>query len=464
MGALSRRVGVAAAGPVGRRVTVVTVLSAVVASLAALPAAADEPDGTVADATLTWGISGYAQSGIFGPWTLSGARGGAEILLGSVSGGGQDVYAVDPVPATSMPRSSPQKTPNAVRFTGGEGTVDTRTGAAELSWTGSYTVNAYPAELDAPDEVYSDPVLQVAGDGSGTLSFDVTVGAGVDLQGNPSAPVRVGRTTVLTFSAGARSGLDDDSFRLTPDYRGVTVDVTAGGAQVRSCSAAGGATGWWGSWPAPFVSALPASLQTHFYSTSCGGAQDTKPALPLDVGFTFEGGGPRPSPGPTSSPTAAPTVPPTPAPTAPAEPGALRWSFAQGATSLGTATAADGTLTATGTLPAVTVTDTRTNSPGFTLTGRARPFTTSDGAHVLGAQHLGWQPALLEPVAGVRAGRTVAPSTVAGGGLATSRPLVVAGAGWARREVRVTAGLTLRVPEGAAPGRYETVLTITALG
>ena len=42
--------------------------------------------------------------------------------------------------------------------------------------------------------------------------------------------------------------------------------------------------------------------------------------------------------------------------------------------------------------------------------------------------------------------------------------LVVAGAGWARREVRVTAGLTLRVPEGAAPGRYETVLTITALG
>ncbi|GEK17933.1 hypothetical protein [Cellulomonas persica] len=452
-------------GALRRTVTALTALGTAVAALAALPAAADEPDGSaVTDATLTWGISGYAQVGIFGPWTLSDAQGDARVLTGSVSGGTQSVYTVEPVPATSMPRSSPQKTPNVVRFAGGEGTVDPQTGAAELAWTGSYTVNAYPDYLNAPDEVYADPVLQVARNGAGTLSFEVTIGAGVDLDGDPSAPQRLGRVTVLTFTAGARSALDEDSFRLTPDYRGVTVDGAAAGVQVRSCSTAGGATGWWGSWPAAFVTAMPVSLQTHFYSTTCGGAQDYKPALPVDVGFGFDE--PEPEPTATATPTPGPTTTPTPtpAPTTPAEPGALSWSFTDDAASLGTATLADGVLAATGTLPAVTISDTRADSPGFTLSGRARPFTTSDGAHVLGAQHLGWQPSLLEAVAGVRAGRAIAPSTAAGRGLATSRTLVVGGPTSVRRDVRVTAGLTLRVPEGAAPGRYETVLTITALG
>lgn len=457
--------GGAPVGALSRKAVALTALCSLVATLAAAPAFADEPgDAPVLDdATLTWGISGYAQVGIFGPWTLSGARGGAEILRGSVSGGSQDVYAVAPVPATSMPRSTPQKTPNAVRFTGGTGTVDPQTGAAELSWTGSYTVNAYPASLNAPDEVYSDPVLLVERSGAGTLSFDVAVGSGVDLDGQPSAPVRVGRVTVLTFSSGARSGLDDDSFRLTPDYQGVTVDA-AGGAQVRSCSTSGGATGWWGSWPTDFVAAMPASLQTHFYSTGCQGTQDSKPALPVDVGFTLDGPDPDPSTTPTPAPTTTAGPTPGPTPTAPAEPGALTWSFADATASLGTATTADGAFTATGTLPAVTITDTRAGSPGFTLSGQARPFTTHDGAHVLGAQHLGWQPSLLEPVAGVRAGRAITPSTVTGGGLASPRTLVVGGATRGERTVRVTAGLTLRVPDGAAPGRYETVLTITALG
>lgn len=419
----------------------------------ALPAGAQAAPRETTDATLTWGISGYAQVGIFGPWVLGGAIGGAEVLRGSVSGGTQDVYAVDPVPVTSMPRSSPQRTPNAVRFSGGDGAVDP-SGAGRLAWTGAYTVNAYPASFGAPDETYADPVLTLAADGSGSLSFDVTVGAGVDLAGDPSPARQLGRVTVLTFSAGSRTALDDDGYRLSPDYQGVAV-TPAGTAQVR-CSAAGGSTGWWGSWAPELVTALPAGLQPHFYSTGCQGTQDLKPPLPVDLDL----GGAGPGPSPTVEPSGSPTPSPTPSPS---EPGALTWSSAAGTTSLGTA-AADptGAFVATGTLPAVTVTDTRPASPGFTLSAHARPFTSADGAHVFGAQALGWTPEVLEGAAGVRAGVPVLPSTVTGGGLASPRTLVSGGP--TSGSVRVTAELRLRVPPGAAPGRYESVLTLTALG
>jgi len=444
--------GGAAVGALSRRVrTAAALLTAAGLALAALPAAADEATTTTDDATLTWGISGYAQQGIFGPWRLTNPSAGVEILTGSVSGGSQTQYRVDPVPATSMPRSNPQKTPNAVRFSGGTGTVDA-SGATQLAWTGSYKVNAYPAELNAPDEVYSDPVLTLRADGSGNLTFHVAVSAGVDLQGRPSPARSLGRVAVLTFSAGSRAATATDTVRLTPDFQGVR--VTPAGAPQETCTG-----NVWGSWPPEFVTAMPDSLQTHFYSTSCGGLQDNKPALPVDV--VVPSADDEPSPTPTA--TAEPTATPAPTPTSSPKPGTLTWSFEDDAVSLGTAAVgADGSFTATGTLPAVTVTDTRRGSPGFTVAGRARPFATADGSASFGAQHLGWRPLLVEQVRGARAGKEIAPTTAAGGGLATSRALVVGTAGTA--SARVTAELSLRVPEGAAPGRYETVLTLTALG
>lgn len=446
------------------RTSAVLAVMALLALLAAgLPTGARGAPSSATGATLTWGINGYAQVGIFGPWVLSGATGGASVLRGSVSGGTQDEYVVAPVPATSMPRSTPQRTPNAVRFAGGSGDLDAVTGAGSLSWTGAYTVNAYPASFGAPDETYADPVLTLAADGSGSLSFDVRVGAGVDLDGHPSPAKQLGRVTVLTFAAGSRSPLDDDAFRLVPEYQGVTV-TPSGAPQVR-CSATGGATGWWGSWAPELVTALPAGLQPHFYSTGCQGTQDHKPPLPVDVDPGRAG--PDPSASPSLPAEPSPSATPSPAPV---EPGALTWSFASDATSLGTAAVgADGAFVATGTLPTVTVADTRKASPGFTLSGRARPFTRADGAHVFGAQALGWTPAVLDALAGARAGSPVPPSAVPGGGLASSRTLVVADAasvasGGDALEVRVTAELRLRVPAGAEPGRYESVLTITALG
>ncbi len=258
-------------------------LALAVGTLAATPSAAAEPDaapGPVTDATFTWGLSGYAQKGIFGAWTFSDLSGNVTQLVGSISDGDQTEYLVDPVPATSMPAGG--DSPNAVKFTAGTGEVDAD-GTSTIAWDGSYTVNAYPPQFGAPDEIYSDPELTVEADGSGSVTMDVTIGAGQDQSGNPTPETPLGRIAVMTFDAGSVEDPTAAQYRVMPDYQGVELDLD-GGSQDRTCSADGG-TGWWGSWPVEYVQALPAAVQPHFYSTGCGGMQDNKPPLPFDVSF-----------------------------------------------------------------------------------------------------------------------------------------------------------------------------------
>jgi hypothetical protein len=256
------------------------------AQAATAPTAAAAAPVAVTGASLTWGLNGYSQVGIFGPWTYKDLSGNVSQLVGSVSGGSQTEYVVAPIPATSMPVSSPQKTPNAVKFTAGTGTSDPATGESTLAWDGSYTVNAYPAQYNAPNEIYSDPELTTAADGSGELTMNFALGEGIDMAGNPAPAQDFGRVTLATFDAGSSAPItgNPDAFRLTPDYQGVEVTIPAdGGAQNRSCTTDGGNTGWWGSWPQEFISDVPASVRPHFYSTGCGGNQNYKPALPFDV-------------------------------------------------------------------------------------------------------------------------------------------------------------------------------------
>jgi hypothetical protein len=284
-----------------RRLTAATAAGALAAgglALTTAPAQAAPATTTgsgpvaVDDATFTWGLSGYAQKGIFGPWNITDLAGDAELLTGSVSGGSQTSYVVAPVPATSMPASNPQKTPNAVRFDGGDGRVDPATGAGTLTWEGSYTVNAYPASFNAPDEIYSDPQLAVAANGSGTLTMDFSIGEGVDQAGNPFEEKDFGRITLATFDAGSLTAQSDGGYRVTPDYQGVEVTIPDT-EQTRDCTTAGGATGWWGAWPQDFITALGShpsgrSVLPHFYSSGCAGNQDLKPPLPIDVTYTAE--------------------------------------------------------------------------------------------------------------------------------------------------------------------------------
>ena len=271
-------------------------LAVTAAGLAVLGVTAAPPSHAapvdVDDATFTWGLSGYAQKGIFGPWTFHDLSGNVTQLVGTVTtpppAEPQTEYLVDPVPATSMPASDPQQTPNAVKFTLGEGTADAATGAASISWDGSYTVNAYPPQFGAPDEIYSDPQLTVDEDGDGQVTMNFALGEGQDMNGNPVPAQDFGRLTLLAFSGGAPDRIDVDGFRYTPDYQGVEVTVPDGSAQNRTCTTDGGATGWWGSWPAAFVNTVPSSIRPHFYSTGCAGMQDNKPPLPVDVDFGAE--------------------------------------------------------------------------------------------------------------------------------------------------------------------------------
>ncbi|RNL62996.1 hypothetical protein EFK50_14870 [Nocardioides marmoriginsengisoli] len=242
----------------------------------------------VDDATFTWGVSGYAQKGIFGPWTFKDATGNVTLLQGST----QTEYTASPVPATSMPPAggTVPANPNAVKFSSGTGVVDTATGAGKLSWTGSYTVNAYPPQFNAPNEIYQDPILTIAADGSGTLTANFGIGAGVDMQGNPFDAIDYGRLNLANFDAGSLSNKTATGYRATPKYQGVTNGLAG---QNTTCTTDSGATGWWGSWPTAFITALNSSsagqsVLPHFYSTGCGGMQDFKPQLPIDVKYTAE--------------------------------------------------------------------------------------------------------------------------------------------------------------------------------
>ena len=277
-----------------RRLTLLTAGALAVAGLAfAAPAQAAPATTTgsgpsyVDDATLTWGVSGYAQKGIFGPWTFKDLAGNVTYL----DGASQTEYSTNPVPETSFPASgATNPKANAVKFTQGVGSIDKATGAGKLSWTGKYVVNAYPAHLNAPNETYENPILTVAADGSGTLTVNFSIGAGTDMSGNPFEAQDFGRLPLLTFDAGSLSAKSDTGYRVTPDYQGVVNGLSG---QTTSCSTSGGATGWWGSWPQPFINALNShasgqSVVPHFYSTGCGGNQDLKPALPLDVKYTVK--------------------------------------------------------------------------------------------------------------------------------------------------------------------------------
>lgn len=258
---------------------VLSLLFLVAGLAASTPAQAAADDRPVSGASFIWGINGYAQKGIFGPWLITELTGNASLLTGSVSGGSQSEYTPGGYPETSMPASTPQETPNAVKFTAGTGTVNPRTGEATLSWTGGYQVNAYPDGFGAPDELYSDPVLTVDADGTGTLSMHFVLGAGVDMSGDPTEAVDLGRVTLVTLSDVSVTGT---GFTAIPDYQGTLLDSAQleGGVQDTTCSDV------WGAWAPDFVYAIPGSVRPHFYSTGCGGMQLLKPALPIEVAYT----------------------------------------------------------------------------------------------------------------------------------------------------------------------------------
>lgn len=261
----------------GRRGVMLGAAAALLTGVVAAPAAhaQEVTSGTVSDASFVWGINGYAQKGVFGPWRLFDASGDASVLKGAI----QTEYTPAPFPASSLPESIATGNPNAIKFSDGEGVRDGN-GTTTIEWDGDFTFNAYPANFNAPDEKLSDPTLIVNEDGSGSLSFEVIIGAGVDLGGNPSPEVNAGRKNVVEFGAGAAQVAQDGTITLTPEYAGVEYD---GGDQDRKCIS----PNVWGAWPTEFIDAIGESVRPHYYNTGCGGSNNYKGPLPVQVNYTF---------------------------------------------------------------------------------------------------------------------------------------------------------------------------------
>ncbi|GAA1920297.1 hypothetical protein GCM10009775_11090 [Microbacterium aoyamense] len=440
--------------PLTRRLAAVGTVVALAAAGLAFAAPAQAAETQVDDASFTWGLNGYAQKGIFGPWTFKDLTGSTTYLPGAT----QTEYVTPVFPATSFPANAPSgANPNAVKFTDGEGWVDPVTGAAYLSWTGSYTVNAYPAIYNAPNEIYSNPELSIADDGSGELTFDFTIGAGTDMSGNPFERAEFGRITLATFSAGSISGLDADSFRLSPDFGGVVLNPTVVTNQTTTCTAPSKA----GSWPAQFVETLAgnsagAAVAAHFYSTGCGGNQDLKPALPIDIGFTLAETPTEPEEPGTGAPGDIEVEVPTVTPPS----GQFGWAWAtESAVDLGIATVSGANFTASGALNDVVVTDTRTGGSApysWSISGQVGAFTA--GTNTFSGGFLGWSPKVVSGTA--TQGADVTSTQLGGTGLGVASVLASSNAA---TSATIGADLALVIPGTTAAGDYKTTLTLTAL-
>lgn len=329
---------------------------------------------------------------------------------------------------------------NKVVFANGSGSVDTATGTATISWTGSFTSVFYGGLTYWSA---TNPVLTVKADKTATLTATAS-GYGAD-QGDTSVwnPISATQITLANLTG---VEVDADGFTATPDYLGVI--APAGIAQVTGTPTSG-------AFPADFLT-FQAATGTQPYWYSSGGAADArKVAAPLSVAWTAAGEPGTPATGDSNDVSVDVTVPEETVD--PGEPGAFSWAIADSSATLGTATQnAGGTFGATGALPSITVTDTRAESTGWSLNGKASNFT--NGAQSFSGSALGWTPSATNPTGGtITTGGTVAAGNP---GLAESRTLASAGTA---ASATVNAGLELLAPAGTAAGSYTSTLTITAI-
>lgn len=119
--------------------------------------------------------------------------------------------------------------------------------------------------------------------------------------------------------------------------------------------------------------------------------------------------------------------------------------------------------TSTGTLPGVTVTDSRNYSPGWSVSGQESAFSGSGNATVSGDQ-LGWVPVAVDAlVGGASLGPVVNPGTSPGGLGDSAGVLAYADVGSGVGTNVLSALLTLDIPASTPAGAYGGQLFITYL-
>ncbi|MFZ4895597.1 hypothetical protein ACL9RL_14205 [Plantibacter sp. Mn2098] len=233
----------------------------VTSDAAALTVAA-KPTIEVTGAQLEWAYTAYAQYGVFGPWSQK--ANGKNVSLTTKNG--KDVTGSDTDKDTAF---------TLARFDGGTGTLDEATGAGTITWadTGDWVINAYSGQFGAPDETLRKPILTINPDGTGSLSFEAYIPAGVDMSGNPTPAAGPTRITTVTLS---KVTLKDGVISVVPEYAGRTYSVD-GVVKNNLCDGIGGA------WPTDWINFVPSSVRTHYYTTSCTGLNLKKPTLPFTV-------------------------------------------------------------------------------------------------------------------------------------------------------------------------------------
>ncbi len=119
--------------------------------------------------------------------------------------------------------------------------------------------------------------------------------------------------------------------------------------------------------------------------------------------------------------------------------------------------------TATGSLNPITVSDTRNNYPGWSVTGQEANFTGSGSAlgDFISGNQLGWVPSETALATGATLGPTVAPAAP---GLGTTAAVLASAApGGGVGTSTLSAALTLDIPATAVAGPYTGSMTITAV-
>lgn len=259
---------------------------------------------TVDDAVLEWAVSREADNGTFAPgqvnyWSagesdsteatyvatdgdvtvLKKNAAGTYVPIGSepaVSWANRDKDGAGNVVTATNPFHLGQK----VRLSGGDGTVDTSTGEATISWEGTFSINFYGTLVPF---WMIDPVLSVDAAGDGTLT--ATMGGFASDISDPSVRVPLPATpgvVVAELPDVWASGSPSTGIVDAPTaYVGNAVTVPAGATPQAAQSPSNQA--YWGAWPQSFVDFQQDTGLGSYWYTSASAVDPKKPQDPVTV-------------------------------------------------------------------------------------------------------------------------------------------------------------------------------------
>lgn len=144
-------------------------------------------------------------------------------------------------------------------------------------------------------------------------------------------------------------------------------------------------------------------------------------------------------------------------------PGSLSMTVADGAVTLGEPVTTGDRFRFAGTLPTVSVTDSRNDAQsaggGWTVSGQASDLV--NGGSRLRAESLGWTPKVATPRAGLVPGDAVATKLEGGAGLAAPATLATASSDARGGTTEIGADIVLDVPTSTRSGQYTGSLTVS---